>query len=155
MCLKIRSFRSLRSINMSVSLLRTTSCLLRRTISVASVRYGHGPPAKPVDVHKGKVPSDDVKLPDSLGHSVGPERYELLAHESGEEDPFEMKVVKRAKGTFDEPTIVKSINNKRMVGCICEEDALTINWMYVHKGEPKRCECGYWFKLVDLPGGHH
>lgn len=29
--------------------------------------------------------SDDVQMPDSLGHSVGAERYELLAHEAGEE----------------------------------------------------------------------
>ncbi|CAL1540339.1 unnamed protein product [Lymnaea stagnalis] len=136
---------------MAVSLWRTTSCLLKRSISVASVRCGHGPPSKPVDIHKGKVLSDEIELPDNLGHAVGLERHELLAHQAGDDDPFEMKVLKATKGTFDKPTVIKSVNQRRMIGCICEEDALTINWMYVHKGEPKRCECGYWFKLVDAP----
>lgn len=133
------------------------------------------------------------------------------------QDPFEMNVKKRAKGTVDEPTLIPSLYEKRLVGCICkfcffiyvlmahcsfteycvyflsvsldskcfiinaprwkgkingnkkyynnvtipqqlkmvlvcagEEDAVSINWMYLHKGEPRRCECGYWFKLVDL-----
>jgi len=24
-----------------------------------------------------------------------------------------------------------------------------IKWMFVHKGEPKRCYCGHWFKIVE------
>ncbi|XP_005100500.1 cytochrome c oxidase subunit 5B, mitochondrial [Aplysia californica] len=136
---------------MAASLWRTSSCILRRSLTISSVRCASGPPSKAVDQHKGKFPSDDCQIPDSLGHSVGVERYELLAKEAGNDDPFQMKPIKRAKGTFDEPTIVTSPNAKRMIGCICEEDSLTINWMYVHKGEPKRCECGYWFKLADAP----
>lgn len=31
-----------------------------------------------------------------------------------------------------------------------EEDAISINWMFIYKGEPKRCHCGTWYKLVDL-----
>jgi len=120
-------------------------------LTLQSVRCGSGPPSKPVDQHKGKFPSDDVSIPDSLGHSVGVERYELLAKEAGDDDPFQMKPIKKAKGTFEEPTVVTSPNPKRMIGCICEEDSLTINWMYIHKGVPSRCECGNWFKLVDAP----
>lgn len=136
---------------MAASLWRTTSCLVRRSLSMASVRCASGPPSKPIDQHKGKFPDDDCQMPDSLGHSVGVERYELLAKEAGDDDPFQLKPIKRAKGTVDEPTVIASPNAKRMVGCICEEDALTISWMHLHKGEPKRCECGYWFKLVDAP----
>lgn len=90
-------------------------------------------------------------MPDALGHSVGAERHELLAGLAGNDDPFEMKAQKPAKGTFDEPNIVTSPYPKRMVGCVCEEDALVINYMFLYKGEPKRCECGHWFKLVDDP----
>ncbi|RUS83343.1 hypothetical protein EGW08_008890 [Elysia chlorotica] len=129
--------------------------LLRRSLTVASVRCAGGPPAKQIDHHKGKVPSDDVTMPDSIAHAVGIDRQELLAREAGDDDPFQMKVIKRAKGSFEEPTVITSPNRSRMVGCICEEDALTINWMNLHKEEPKRCECGYWFKLVDAPGGGH
>ena len=35
------------------------------------------------------------------------------------------------------------------MGCVCEEDATSICWMWVHKGDPRRCECGYWMKCVD------
>ena len=40
-----------------------------------------------------------------------------------------------------------------------EEDSVSINWMFLYKGEPKRCQCGNWFKLVELDpskyGGQH
>lgn len=29
------------------------------------------------------------------------------------------------------------------------EDQTYIQWMWLHQGHPKRCECGYWFKLVE------
>ena len=60
-----------------------------------------------------------------------------------------MQVYKRVAGTKDKPNIVPSVADYRVVGCVCEEDATAINWMWLYKGEPKRCECGYWFKLVD------
>ena len=37
-----------------------------------------------------------------------------------------------------------------VVVCSGEEDAVSINWMYLYKGEPRRCQCGYWFKLTEL-----
>ena len=40
-------------------------------------------------------------------------------HCSGQ-DPFEMNVKKRAKGTVDEPTLIPSLYEKRLVGCICK-----------------------------------
>merc|ERR1711872_883515 len=89
-------------------------------------------------------------MPDTLGHAVGAERFELLAELRGNEDPFEMNIKKRAEGTFDKPNLIPSFYDKRLVGCVCEEDATCINWMQLHQGEPKRCECGYWFKLVEI-----
>ena len=35
------------------------------------------------------------------------------------QDPFDMKIRKRAKGTKEEPTIIPSIYHYRLVGCIC------------------------------------
>ena len=31
-----------------------------------------------------------------------------------------------------------------------EDDALHLKFMRLPKGQPKRCLCGYWFKLVDV-----
>ncbi|CAI9726706.1 cytochrome c oxidase subunit 5B, mitochondrial-like [Octopus vulgaris] len=104
---------------------------------------------KPVDHHKGKVVSD-VSMPDALGHAVGVERFELLAKLAGNEDPFEMNVKKRGKGTSGEPNLVPSLFDMRLIGCICEEESLVIHWMHLYKGEPKRCQCGYWFKLSEM-----
>lgn len=48
----------------------------------------------------------------------------------------------------DNPNLVPSFEDRRYIGCQCEEDQTALNYMWVHAGEPKRCECGYWFKLV-------
>ena len=32
-----------------------------------------------------------------------------------------------------------------------EEDTAMIKWMWLYRGEMKRCYCGYWFKMVDSP----
>lgn len=62
-----------------------------------------------------------------------------------------MKALKLGPGTKDEPNLVPSLFDSRMIGCMCEDESLTINWMWVHKDHPRRCGCGYWFKLVPRP----
>ncbi|XP_003746148.1 cytochrome c oxidase subunit 5B, mitochondrial [Galendromus occidentalis] len=89
------------------------------------------------------------KIHDHFEHATGKEKYELEAIRSGNLDPFDEAPRKRGVGTKDQPNLVPSIKEKRLVGCICEEDAVVINYMWVHKGELRRCMCGHWFKLVD------
>lgn len=50
--------------------------------------------------------------------------------------------------SLDNPNIVKTFTGSRMIGCKCEEESSTIKFMWVHEGEPKRCQCGFWFKAV-------
>jgi cytochrome c oxidase subunit 5b len=127
------------------------NALLRPSASIPTISATYSAPSGPVvDPAKGKVVSDKVDMPDTLGHSVGPERWELLARLAGNDDPFEMNVKKRTKGTREEPTLIPSLYEKRLVGCVCDEDAISINWMFLFKGEQKRCHCGNWFKLVEL-----
>lgn len=59
-----------------------------------------------------------------------------------------MKVIKRGPGTKDCPNEVPSAFESRIVGCICEEDATCVTWMWLHSDTPRRCQCGHWFKLV-------
>merc|ERR1739844_254203 len=89
----------------------------------------------------------DLSMPDPLEHATGLEKYELLAKQAGNEDPFFLKALTRAKGTKDEPTIVHAMDNYRMVGCVCNEEDTNIKWMWIMEGKPKRCMCGHWFKL--------
>ncbi|CAH1775372.1 unnamed protein product [Owenia fusiformis] len=148
---------------MASIIFRNARLVIQRTAQITSVRYsGHTPSV--IDPQEGKVATDKVSMADTLGQSVGAERYEQLMRLAGNEDPFEMNVMQMGKGTKSEPTAIPSLYEKRLVGCICEEDAVSINWMHLHKGEPKRCECGYWFKLeakkpeklaVELKQAHH
>ncbi|OQR78621.1 cytochrome c oxidase polypeptide Vb-like [Tropilaelaps mercedesae] len=89
------------------------------------------------------------EIPDVMDHSTGIEKRELIALASGNKDPFQMEALKRGPGTKDQPNLVPSMTDKRMIGCICDEDSAAIVYMWLHKGDPKRCECGHWFKLVD------
>jgi len=86
-------------------------------------------------------------MPDPIDHATGLEKYELLAKQAGNDDPFFLKVITRAKGTKDAPTIVNAMDTYRSVGCVCHEEDTHIKWMWLVEGSPKRCECGYWFEL--------
>merc|ERR1711981_1017664 len=63
------------------------------------------------------------EMSDPLDHATGLEKYELLAKQAGNDDPFFMKVRSRGKGTKDDPNIVDALDNFRMVGCVCNEIA--------------------------------
>ena len=90
----------------------------------------------------------DLSMPDPLEHATGKtrpvflvenlnllwsglEKYELLAKEAGNEDPFFLKAVKRTKGTKDTPTIIHAMDNYRMVGCVCNEEDTNIKWTWL------------------------
>nr|ALS05065.1 mitochondrial cytochrome c oxidase subunit 5B precursor [Centropages tenuiremis] len=90
-------------------------------------------------------------MPDPIDHATGLEKYELLAKQAGNDDPFFLKAVKRGKGTKAEPTIVNAMDTYRSVGCVCNEEDTNIKWMWLCEGVPKRCECGYWFELKVHP----
>jgi len=93
----------------------------------------------------------DLSMPDPLEHATGLEKYELLAKQAGNEDPFFLKAVQRTKGTKDTPTIIHAMDNYRMVGCVCNEEDTNIKWTWLCEGVPKRCECGYWMELKTHP----
>ena len=61
----------------------------------------------------------------------GLEKYELLAKQAGNDDPFFLKAVQRSKGTKDSPTIIHAMDNYRMVGCVCNEEDTNIKWTWL------------------------
>uniref|UniRef100_A0A182P6F8 DUF4706 domain-containing protein n=1 Tax=Anopheles epiroticus TaxID=199890 RepID=A0A182P6F8_9DIPT len=81
---------------------------------------------------------------DPIEHATGIEKRELLAKQAGNPDPFDMRVFKRGPGTKDSPNLIPSAFDARLVGCVCEEDQTYVQWMWLHQGQPKRCECGHW-----------
>ncbi|XP_015588830.1 cytochrome c oxidase subunit 5B, mitochondrial [Cephus cinctus] len=88
------------------------------------------------------------EMPDPIDHATGIEKRQLLAEAAGNDDPFNIKPIKRGPSTKDCPTLVPSAFDSRIVGCVCEDEATHVNWMWLHQGSPRRCECGHWFKLV-------
>lgn len=57
---------------------------------------------------------------DPLEHATGIEKRELLAKAAGNDNPFDMKVLKRGPGTKDTPNLIPSAFDARLVGCICK-----------------------------------
>ncbi|XP_020289735.1 cytochrome c oxidase subunit 5B, mitochondrial-like [Pseudomyrmex gracilis] len=89
------------------------------------------------------------KFADPLDHATGLEKREMLARLAGNEDPYNITIKRRPVSTKENPNVVYSAFESRMMGCICDEDTLHVNWMWLHQGPPRRCECGHWFKLVE------
>ncbi|XP_059421613.1 cytochrome c oxidase subunit 5B, mitochondrial-like [Carassius carassius] len=92
-------------------------------------------------------------IPTDEEQAAGLERRILQAMKKGQ-DPYSILKPKEYTGTRDDPHIVPSINNKRLVGCICEEDNTAAVWFWLHEGNPQRCpSCGSHYKLVhhELP----
>lgn len=56
---------------------------------------------------------------DPMEHAAGIEKRELLAKAAGNNNPFDMKVFKRGAGTKDNPNLIPSAFEARIVGCIC------------------------------------
>jgi len=99
-------------------------------------------------------PGELRKLPDPFEHAVGEEKWEMIAAMEGldPEDLWETKRAAPTSGTKDDPQIVPSMYNKRVVGHLCTEDQTAVIYFTIHKGENggmKRCRCGHWFKIVD------
>lgn len=57
---------------------------------------------------------------DPTEHATGIEKREMLAMQAGDDNPFDMKVFKRAEGTQTTPTLIPSAFDARIIGCICE-----------------------------------
>lgn len=57
---------------------------------------------------------------DPIEHATGLEKRELLAHRAGDTDPFDMRVFKRGPGTKENPNMIPSAFESRLVGCVCE-----------------------------------
>jgi len=94
-------------------------------------------PQKPADYHK----------------VTGIEKRELDQRLSGNADPFKMSTAIRTgpKGTKENPIMVPSMMEERIVGCTCDEDSPQINWIVIKQNEMKRCVCGNAFKVYKAP----
>ncbi|XP_056629169.1 cytochrome c oxidase subunit 5B, mitochondrial isoform X2 [Triplophysa dalaica] len=92
----------------------------------------------------GGIPSDEEQ-------ATGLEKIVLQA---AKKDPFNILKPEEYVGSKEDPHIVPSIANKRIIGCVCEEDNTAVIWFWLHQGEAQCCpSCGAYYKLVshELP----
>lgn len=99
--------------------------------------------------NKSFVANPDELIKDPAEHTTGLERQELLLRLAGNENPYYGAggFHPRKDGMNEVP--IPSTAGKRLVACMCEEDSQSVSWLWLYRGEPRRCKCGYWFKLVD------
>ncbi|XP_048208266.1 cytochrome c oxidase subunit 5B, mitochondrial [Perognathus longimembris pacificus] len=129
---------------MASRLLRGAGALAAQAVRARGPR---GAAAVRAMASRGGVPTDEEQ-------ATGLEREIMMATRKGL-DPYNMAAPKATSGTKEDPNLVPSISNKRIVGCICEEDNCTVIWFWLHKGETQRCpSCGSHYKLVPHQMGH-
>ncbi|CAL8279825.1 unnamed protein product [Boreogadus saida] len=94
----------------------------------------------------GGIPTDEEQ-------ATGLEKVIMTAAKTGA-DPYNLMRPKEYAGSKADPHMVPSITDKRIVGCVCEEDNTAVVWFWLHQGEPQRCpSCGAHYQLVahELP----
>uniref|UniRef100_A0A8C6T7U6 Cytochrome c oxidase subunit 5B, mitochondrial n=1 Tax=Neogobius melanostomus TaxID=47308 RepID=A0A8C6T7U6_9GOBI len=120
--------------------------LLRSAIRAATACRSARIPVMTRSMATGGIPSDQDQ-------ATGLEKVIMTAMEKGT-DPYSMMKPKDYAGSKADPHLVPSISNKRIVGCVCDEDNTAVIWFWLHEGEPQRCpSCGAHYKLVahELP----
>ncbi|XP_049990636.1 cytochrome c oxidase subunit 5B, mitochondrial isoform X2 [Alexandromys fortis] len=94
---------------MASRLLRGVGALAAQALRA---RGPHGAVATRSMASRGGVPTDEEQ-------ATGLEREIMIAAQKGL-DPYNLLPPKAASGTKEDPNLVPSITNKRIVGCICK-----------------------------------
>ncbi|XP_073271710.1 putative cytochrome c oxidase subunit 5b-like isoform X1 [Primulina huaijiensis] len=129
------------------------------------VRFVVGSSAVPTNLHRSAAfmsrhlstaPSTTITFDDVMPIATGHEREELQAALTGK-DVLEINYPSGPYGTKEEPAVVKSYYDKRIVGCpgVEGEDEHDVVWFWLEKGRPHECPvCSQYFVLeVVGPGG--
>ncbi|XP_034403200.1 cytochrome c oxidase subunit 5B, mitochondrial-like [Cyclopterus lumpus] len=120
--------------------------LLRSAFRAVATHRAAAVPAVSRGMAAGGIPTDEEQ-------ATGLEKVIMKAMKEGM-DPYNMMKPKEYAGSKADPHLVPSITNKRIVGCICEEDNTAVVWFWLQEGEAQRCpSCGSHYKLVahELP----
>ncbi|XP_061175679.1 cytochrome c oxidase subunit 5B, mitochondrial-like [Saccostrea echinata] len=90
-------------------------------------------------------------IPEFTGFALGLEQYEMLTAEETK-DVFSTGVIHMTPqyGQHENPYVIPSTKEKRLIACLCDEDSNTLEYMWLHKGEPQRCLCGIFFRLEEV-----
>ena len=79
-------------------------------------------------------------------------KAEMYAKQLDNDNPFDFYTVKPDPVTGinkRNPILIPCSGDSRMVGCNCENDYDEVVWFKLEKGGVQKCECGYYFKLIE------
>ncbi|BHF74601.1 Cytochrome c oxidase subunit 5B [Sparganum proliferum] len=62
----------------------------------------------------------------------------------------DVKTREAGPSSKERPNLIPFDEERRILGCICQEDNHHVSYLLLYKGIPTRCGCGHWFKLVDF-----
>ncbi|XP_048763170.2 cytochrome c oxidase subunit 5B, mitochondrial-like [Ostrea edulis] len=90
-------------------------------------------------------------IPEFTGHALGLEQYEVLTKDETK-DVYSTGVIHMTPqfGQIENPHVIPSTKEKRLIACLCDEDSNKLQYMWLHKGEPQRCLCGVFFRLEEV-----
>lgn len=95
---------------------------------------------------------------DALENTTGAEREEIEAKLKGIENPWHEAWLDAPFGTEENPVVVPSEFNERIVGCADPDDDSLVWWAIIEEGQPPKqiIEGGEFFVLKRVgDGGHH
>ncbi|TPP65697.1 hypothetical protein FGIG_03043 [Fasciola gigantica] len=52
--------------------------------------------------------------------------------------------------TRENPNLVGSALERQVSTCVCYPDTHYVRYMVLYRDLPMRCQCGHWFKLIDM-----
>jgi len=79
-------------------------------------------------------------------------KAEMTAKQLDNDNPFDFYTIKPDAVTgisARNPILIPAAGETRMVGCNCENDYDEVVWFKLEKGAVQKCECGYFFKLIE------
>uniref|UniRef100_A0A914DS51 Mitochondrial cytochrome c oxidase subunit Vb n=1 Tax=Acrobeloides nanus TaxID=290746 RepID=A0A914DS51_9BILA len=90
-----------------------------------------------------------MNYPDTRDFANEREKFRIQKRMNGMER-YDTQILYRDRDATEvNPNIIPTHGDTRVFGCICDTDMNYIVWHKAKKGELGRCECGYWFKVVD------
>uniref|UniRef100_A0A9J8DDI8 Cytochrome c oxidase subunit 5B, mitochondrial n=1 Tax=Cyprinus carpio carpio TaxID=630221 RepID=A0A9J8DDI8_CYPCA len=105
--------------------------LLRSAVRAATTCRASPAVALSRGMAAGGIPTDEEQ-------ATGLEKKIMNAMKAGS-DPYNMLKPKEYAGSKSDPHLVPSITNKRIVGCVCEEDNTAVVWFWILLPPPQRC----------------
>lgn len=90
-------------------------------------------------------------IPEFTGNALGLEHHEALTSNETKESYMTGVIHMTPQfGQMLNPHVIPSTKEKRLIACLCDEDSDTLQYMWLHKGEPQRCMCGIFFRLEEV-----